>query len=233
MSRHLQDHLDELRARVARMSAMVQQVVEQAVQAVFTADAKLARRTIDADARIDEEDVRVEKAAIDLLALYQPAAGDLRFVTTVIKVNSELERIADCAVNAAQRVLPLAREGGSNGTSDGAFGTANRYEPPADLRLMCNSVVATLRDTIKAFNLNDADLARQVLRSDDVVDALYHQIVQDMLAEMGADGLKAGTDLSNIMIAKNLERIADHCTNIAEDVIYVHTGRIVRHLHAG
>ena len=232
MSRHLQDHLDELRARVARMSAMVQQVVEQAVQAVFTADAKLARRTIDADARIDEEDVRVEKAAIDLLALYQPAATDLRFVTTVIKVNSELERIADCAVNAAQRVLPLARESGTNGTSDGPV-SASRYEPPPDLRLMCNSVVATLRDTIKAFNLNDADLARQVLRSDDVVDALYHQIVQDMLAEMGADGLKAGTDLSNIMIAKNLERIADHCTNIAEDVIYVHTGRIVRHLHAG
>ena len=232
MSRHLQDHLDELRARVARMSAMVQQVVEQAVEAVFTADARLARRTIDADARIDEEDVRVEKAAIDLLALYHPAAGDLRFVTTVIKVNSELERIADCAVNAAQRVLPLAREAGSNGTAEEATRT-DRYEPPADLRLMCNSVVATLRDTIKAFNLNDADLARQVLRSDDVVDALYHQIVQDMLAEMGADGLKAGTDLSNIMIAKNLERIADHCTNIAEDVIYVHTGRIVRHLHAG
>ena len=218
MSRHMIDLLDDLKARVARMSAMVQQIVEQAVEAVFTADARLAQKTIDADARIDEEEVRVEKAAIDLLALYQPAAVDLRLVTSVIKVNSELERIADCAVNAAQRVLPLAREGD--------------YQVPPDLRLMCNSVVSTLRDTIKAFNLNDVDLARQVLRSDDVVDALYHQIVQDMLAEMGADGHKAGTDLSNIMIAKNLERIADHCTNIAEDVIYVHTGRIIRHLHA-
>ena len=231
------------------MGAMVQQVVEQAVDAVFTADAKLAQRVIDADSRIDEEEVRVEKAAIDLLALYQPAAVDLRLITSVIKVNSELERIADCAVNAAQRVLPLAGSGGKTSGSSGAAGAGTaagsagaaaagassaagaRYEPPADLRLMCNSVISTLRDTIKAFNLSDTELARQVLRSDDVVDALYHQIVQDMLAEMGADGLKAGTDLSNIMIAKNLERIADHCTNIAEDVIYVRSGRIIRHLH--
>jgi phosphate transport system protein len=217
MSRHLHDLLEDLKGRVARMGAMVQQVVEQAVQAVFTADARLARRTIDADSKIDEEDVRVEKAAIDLLALHQPAAGDLRLITTVIKVNSDLERIADCAVNVAQRVLPAARDGD--------------YQVPPDLRLMGNGVTSTLRDTIKAFNLGDVDLARQVLRSDDAVDALYHQIVQDMLARMEGDSQQASTDLSNIMIAKNLERIADHCTNIAEDVIYVQSGRIVRHLH--
>jgi len=197
---------------------MVQQVVDQAVEAVLDGDAQLAQRVIDGDNRIDDEEVRVEKSAIDLLALHQPAAGDLRLITTVIKVNSELERIADCAVNAAQRVLPLAREGGN--------------EVPADLRLMCNSVVSTLRDAVRAFNQNDVDLARQVLRSDDVVDALYHQIVQDMLAHIESDGRRASADLSNIMIAKNLERIADHCTNIAEDVIYIHTGRIIRHLHA-
>ena len=219
MSRHLEELLDDLKGRVARMGAMVQQVVEQAVEAVLTADARLAQRTIDGDVKIDEEDVRVEKAAIDLLALYQPAAGDLRLVTSVIKVNSELERIADCAVNAAQRVLPLSNQ------SPGG-------EPPADLKLMGNRVAGTLRDTIKAFNLADPDLARHVLRGDDVVDALYHQIVQDLLAQVEADGHKAAAHLSYIMIAKNLERIADHCTNIAEDVIYVHTGRIIRHLHA-
>ena len=85
-------------------------------------------------------------------------------------------------------------------------------------------------EAIRAFNQNDVDLARQVLRRDDVVDALYHQIVQDMLARIESDGRRANADLSNMMFAKNLERIADHCTNIAEDVIYVHTGRIVRHL---
>jgi phosphate transport system protein len=214
----LQDLLDELKGRLARMSATVQQLVEQAVEAIATTDLRLAQQVVNDDNKVDDEEVKIEKAAIDLLALHQPAAGDLRFITTVIKVNSDMERIADCASNAAQRVLPLGRAG--------------RYIAPADLNLMGNTVVATLRDTIKALNLGDAELARQVLRSDDVVDALYHQILQDMLAKMEAGGNNANTDLSNIMIAKNLERIADHCTNIAEDVIYIQSGHIIRHLHA-
>ena len=218
MSVHLHQLLDELKDRVARMSTLVYQLVETSVDSLLQADARLAQDAISQDDRIDAEEVAVEKSCIDLLALQQPAAGDLRLVTTIIKVNSDFERIADCAVNVAQRVLPLARQ--------------ESYDPPTDLRLMSNSVLATLRDTIKAFNLQDEMLARQVLRSDDVVDALYHQIVQDMLNMMESDGQKANTDLGNIMIAKNLERIADHCTNIAEDVIYVHTGRIIRHSHA-
>ena len=218
MPNHFIDLLDELKQRVARMSAMVQQAVEQSVESVFKVDAPLAQQVISVDRKIDEEEVQVEKGAIDLLALHQPAAADLRLITTIIKVNNDFERIADCAVNVAQRVLPLSHIPG--------------YQPPQDLRLMGNSVVATLRDTIRAFNLQDQTIARQVLRSDDVVDALYHQIVQDMLSMMESDGQKANMDLSNIMIAKNLERIADHCTNIAEDIIYVHTGRIIRHLHA-
>ena len=218
MSRHFQDLIVELRGRVARMTASIQALVEEAVESVFQADANLAQDAIRSDARVDDAEVEVEKMAIDLLALHQPAAADLRLITTVIKVNADFERIADCAVNVAQRVLPLARLG--------------NYKPPADLKLMGSTVVTTLRDTIKAFNLNDVELARTVLRSDDVVDALYHQIVQDMLSDMERNGASASTDLSNIMIAKNLERIADHCTNIAEDVIYIHSGRIIRHLHA-
>lgn len=218
MSRHLQDLLSELKSRLARMSAAVQQLVEQCVESVYCADPHMAQEAMEQERKIDDEEVKVERAAIDLLALHQPAAVDLRMITAIIKVNSDFERIADCAVNVAQRVLPLARQGS--------------YTPPRDLKLMGNSVVATLRDTIKAFNLGDADLARQVLRSDDVVDALYHQIVQDMLAGMESNGARANEELSNIMIAKNLERIADHCTNIAEDVIYIQSGRIIRHLHA-
>ncbi len=218
MSHHLIDLLEELRTRVARLSTLVQEVVQKACDSVFTADAKLARETILLDERIDDEEVKVEQFAIDLLALHQPAAVDLRVITTIIKVNADFERIADCAVNVAQRVMPLAQ--------------LDRYQPPPDLKLMGNTVLTNLRDTIKAFNLRDETLARHVIRSDDVVDALYHQIVQDMIGMMEADSHKANTDLSNIMIAKNLERIADHCTNIAEDVIYIHTGRIIRHLHA-
>jgi phosphate transport system protein len=218
MSHHFVDLLEELKTRLARMSALVQGTVEQAVDAVFTMDLGKAQQVIDTDRRIDDEEVQVEKAAIDLLALHQPAASDLRLITTVIKVNSDYERIADCAVNVAQRVQILRN--------------IERYSPPEDLRVMASSVVSTLRDTIKAFNMIDESLARQVLRGDDVVDALYHQIVHDTLSVMESDSHKANRDLSNIMIAKNLERIADHCTNIAEDVIYTHSGRIVRHLHA-
>lgn len=217
MSHHFDDLLDQLREKVARMSAAVQQEVEQAVEAVLTADIKLARQVIEGDKRIDEQEVLIEKGAIDLLALFQPAASDLRLITTIIKVNGDFERIADCAVNVAQRVPNLAGTG--------------RYEPPQDLRIMGTSVIALLRDTIKAFNLPDPALAQQVLKGDDVVDALYHQIVHDMVGMMEADSHQASLDLSTIMIAKNLERIADHCTNIAENVVYVSSGRIIRHLH--
>jgi phosphate transport system protein len=215
MAHHFDELLDRLRERIALMTASVQQEVEQAVESVLRADIQLARQVIEGDQRIDEAEVQIEKGAIDLLALFQPAASDLRLITTIIKVNGDFERIADCAVNVAQRVPSLSRDG--------------RYVPPADLRIMGNTVVSTLRDTIKAFNLPDATLAQQVLRSDDVVDALYHQIVQDMVGMMEANSHQAGLDLSNIMIAKNLERIADHCTNIAEAVLYVSSGRIIRH----
>jgi len=199
------------------MTASVQQEVEQAVESVINIDIKLARQVVEGDRRIDEEEVQIEKSAIDLLALFQPAASDLRLITTIIKVNGDFERIADCAVNVAQRVPNLAAD--------------TAYKPPNDLRIMGNTVIALLRDTIKAFNLPDPQLAQHVLKSDDVVDALYHQIVHDMLGMMEAGGQQASLDLSNIMIAKNLERIADHCTNIAENVVYVASGRIIRHLH--
>jgi phosphate transport system protein len=218
MSHRFTDLLAELKSRLSRMGAVVQQSVELSVESLVALDAKLAQQVIEGDAKVDEEEVKVEKEAIDLLALHQPAAGDLRMITTIIKANSDFERIADCAVNIAQRVLPLSRH--------------DAYDVPADLKLMANSVIGTLRDTIKAFNLSDEAVARHVLRGDDVVDALYHQIVQDTLTQMESARHDADVDLANIMIAKNLERIGDHCTNIAEDVIFVRLGRIVRHLHA-
>lgn len=218
MSHHFADLLDSLRGRVARMTALVQDIVEKSVESVSNLDADLARIAMSADDRIDEEEVHIEKQAIDLLALYQPAASDLRMITTIIKVNGDFERIADCAVNVAQRVPLLAKMGD--------------YIVSNDLRLMANTIVTTLRDTINAFNLSDIDLAKQVLRSDDVLDALYHQIVQETLAVLESDQHRANRDLSTIMMAKNFERMGDHCTNIAEDIVYVQSGRIIRHRHA-
>lgn len=218
MSHHFADLLDTLKARIARMTALVQDIVEKSVESVVNLDDELARTVMNADDRIDEEEVNIEKQAIDLLALYQPAASDLRAITMIIKVNGDFERIADCAVNVAQRVPLLAKMGD--------------YIVSSDLRLMANTVVTNLRDCINAYNLSDLDLAKQVLRSDDVLDALYHQIVQETLGVLESQQHRANRDLSTIMIAKNLERIGDHCTNIAEDIIYVQSGRIIRHRHA-
>lgn len=220
MSRQFTEELNDLKDKVARMSVLVQAAVEQAVEASQRLDVQLAKSMMQGDSRIDEDEVKIEQAAIRLLALHQPTAVDLRLITTIIKVNGDLERIADCAVNVAQRVIMIDEMDG-------------RYDLPADLRLMGNSVVTMLRDTVKAFNQQDESAARSVLRGDDVVDALYGQIVQDVLGELESDRSRAQAGLANMMIAKNLERIADHCTNIAEDVIYVCSGRIVRHLHAG
>ena len=225
MAQALQESLDSLRARVARLTAKVQSIVDDAAEAVLSADVGLARAVIEADRHIDDEEVKVEAVAINLLALYSPAASDLRLVTTIIKANNDFERIADSAVNAAQRVLPLAND--FDARTD-----ANGFHPPADLRIMLNGVADMLRTTIHAFNLNDEALARQVAAGDDVNDALYSQVMQQVLSDLARDGSHATRDLAYVMIAKNFERIGDHCTNIAEDVVYARTGRIIRHSHA-
>ncbi|MBC7783491.1 MAG: phosphate signaling complex protein PhoU [Burkholderiales bacterium] len=218
MAHHFDDLLDSLRNRIARMTALVQDIVEKSAESFVNLDEVLARQVISADDLIDEEEVHIEKQAIDLLALYQPAASDLRTLTMIIKVNGDFERIADCAVNVAQRVPLLAKMGD--------------YIISSDLKLMASTLGTTLRDTINAYNLSNIELAKQVMRSDEVLDALYHQIVEDTLAVLESDQHRANRDLSTIMIAKNLERIGDHCTNIAEDIIYVQSGRIIRHRSA-
>lgn len=211
------DMLDALRGRVAKLTALVQQILDQSVEAVINLDVQLANQAVAFDNRIDEEEVLVEKAAIDLLARHQPAASDLRLITSIIKVNGDFGRIADCAVNIAQRVPLLASMGD--------------YLICTDMRLMANTAVATLRDTINAFNLSDLTLAQQVLKGDDILDALYHQIITESLSSLEHEH-RANRDLSTIMVAKNLERVGDHCVNIAEDIVYVQSGRIIRHSHA-
>ncbi len=218
MSHRFDDQLNTLRNRIARMTALVQDIVDKSVESFLNLDTEIARKVIEDDDRIDAEEVNIEKQAIDLLALYQPAAGDLRMITMIIKVNGDFERIADCAVNVAQRVQLLAKMGD--------------YIISADLKLMANTLVTMLRDTINAYNLCNVDLAKKVMQSDDVLDALYHQIVQETLVVLESDQHRANRDLATIMTAKNLERIGDHCTNIAEDIVYVQSGRIIRHRNA-
>jgi phosphate transport system protein len=218
MATHFAQLLEDLRARVARMTSSVLQVVELATEAVFHQDTALADRAINADQRVDMEEVEIERSAINILAQYQPVAADLRFLTSVIKVNNDFERIADCAVNAAQRVPALS--------------AYRDRKLPQPLLLMCNIVTKTLRDTVNAFNLSDMSIANQVRASDAAVDAYYSAVVQDMLSSLENRREDPSRDLAIVMIAKNFERIGDHCTNIAEDIVYISSGRIVRHLHS-
>jgi phosphate transport system protein len=197
------------------MASLVEDMIQEACESVFQAEDALARRVIARDNDVDAEEVQVESEAIRLMALYQPVGIDLRLVCTVLKVNSDLERIADCAVNIAERAKHLDAEAAESRRTD--------------LERMENIVRQMLRHAVLAYGSQDLETARRVLQQDDAVDALYEQVIREVVAEGSALPAQMATHLDVLSIAKNLERIADHSTNIAEDVVFLLTGKIVRH----
>ncbi len=218
MTVHFMNLLDELRRRSLRMAAQVEDIVQEACEVVFSRDEALARRIMTRDCEVDQEEVAVETEVVRLMALYQPVGIDLRLLCTVLKVNNDLERVSDCAVNIAERakhgeVQPLARQ-------------------VPDLQQMCPAVRRMLRQAIEAYSAQDAETARQVLVEDATIDALYSQIVRTVVARAPQDSDNMAGYLDLLSVAKNLERIADHATNIAEDVVFLSTGQIVRHQFA-
>jgi phosphate transport system protein len=215
MTAHFVNLLDDLRRRSLRMAGLVEDIVQEACEAVFSADEELARRVIRRDEEVDQEEVRVETEVIRLLALYQPVGSDLRLLCTVLKVNNDLERIADCAVNVAERSKHLEVQT-----------LAARCD---HLRRLIPEVQAQLRRAVQCYGSQDADLARRAVFNDDAVDAVHGEIIRWGVAQLGKSPDAPAGYLDVLSVAKNLERIADHATNIAEDVIYLSTGRIVRH----
>ncbi len=215
MTAHFVNLLDDLRRRSLRMAAMVEDMLEEAGEAVFRSDEMLARRIVTRDQEVDREEVEVEAEVIRLMALYQPVGSDLRLLCTVLKVNNDLERIADCVVNIAERAKHL------------------ELQPVAqnclELKRMVPAVRRVLRSAIHAYNTEDADAARLVLREDAAIDALYQQIARRVVADASASPEMVQAQVDLMGVAKSLERIADHATNIAEDVIFLATGAIVRH----
>lgn len=215
MTAHFVDLLTELRRRSLRMASLVEDIVQEACEALFRSDPVLAQRVVDRDRDVDSEEVEVETEVIRLLALYQPVGSDLRMLCTVLKVNNDLERVADCAVNIAERArhLDLRKLSGRN----------------EDLRQMGPLALNVLRHAIKAYGTQAVAEAQKVLLEEEAVDALYGQIVRRVVEEgsKSTDQMASLVDL--LSVAKNLERIADHATNVAEDVVYVQTGEIVRH----
>ena len=215
MTAHFVQLLDELQRRSLRMASLVEDVVQEACEAALDADAKLARRVISRDNEVDAEEVEIEAETVRLMALYQPVGSDLRLLCTVLKVNNVLERIADCAVNIAERAEHLD-QGSMNGHG----------EMIRKMSTLCRSM---LRSAIQAYSMQDAAGGRQVLSEDDAVDALYGQIIRKIVAEASTNPEMMATYLDILSVAKNLERIADHAINIAEDVVFLATGEIVRH----
>lgn len=217
--RHLQREIERLKRKVLAVGALVEESLRLSLRAIEQRDRELAAQVIRGDATIDENEVDVEEECLKILALYQPVAGDLRFVAAVIKINSELERIGDLAVNVAERALQLA--------------ACDPLPLPADLPRMAERTTAILEKALDALVRRDAVTARLVLAADDEIDDLYRDLIEELkdLIRRDLDRLDAIVVLFSV--ARYLERLADHCVNIAEDVLYMVEGEIHRHRGAG
>jgi len=215
MTVHFVNLLEELRRRLGRMASLVEDMVQEACEAVVDANAPLAQRVIGRDAEVDAEEVAVEADVIRLMALYQPVGSDLRLLCAILKINNDLERIADGAVNVAKRARYLK-------------GRMTESQREA-LRQLGQMTRRMLRASIQAFAVEDLELAKNTPVQDDGVDKLYERIVKQIVAEGARSGEAMAASLDVLSAAKNLERIADHATNIAEDVVFLATGKIIRH----
>ncbi len=213
--RHLQREVNRLTRDVLGLSALVEETLRDAFRAIERRDAPAARRVIAADIAIYVREVDVEEECLKILALYQPVAGDLRFVAAVIKINSELERIGDLASNIAERAIQLADA---------------PYVPiPSSLFVMAERVQVILEKALDALVAQDATRARLVLAADDEIDELYRRLLEELKAELRDDLEHLDAVVLLFSVARYLERLADHATNIAEDVLYMVEGEILRH----
>ena len=215
MERHFEHDLGQLKERLLWMGGLAERAVHQAIHAVLEGDASLARRVLDEENAINELQIEIDDRVVQLLALHQLMATDLRFVLAVSRINSDLERIGDQAVNIAQSAQRILRH--------------PRVKPYVDLPRMSELAEEMVRDSLNAVVRGDTELARSVLTRDDMVDSLRDQIFRELLSYMMGDSSVVFPAFDLILVAKNLERVGDHATNIAEDVIYMVAGRDVRH----
>jgi phosphate transport system protein len=215
MERHFEKDLDELKERLLWMGSLAERAVHQAIHAVLDGDEKLAHAVLDEEGAINDLQVEIDDRVMHLLALYQLMAVDLRFVLAVSRINNDLERIGDQAVNIAQSAQRIVRH--------------PRVKPYVDLPRMSELAEEMMRDALNAVVRKDVELAKEVLVRDDQVDALRDQIFRELLSYMMENSAVVFPAFELILVAKNLERIGDHATNIAEDVIYMVAGNDVRH----
>ena len=215
MQRHFDEELGDLKQKILHMGALVEDQVERAKRALIERNEILAKQVIDDDRRINTLDVEVDEFCLRLLALYQPAARDLRYITTAMKISTELERISDLAENICERAIELNEE--------------PQLKPYIDIPIMAERATAMVRESLDAFVRGDSVLARHVLEEDDMVDELTEQLFRELLSFMIENPKTISRAIRLSFVSKYIERIADHATNVAELVVYMVEGKIIRH----
>jgi phosphate transport system protein len=215
-NRAYEEELRGLRANLLKMGGLVERQIAEAVDSLVNRNTEQARETIARDAEVNRMDVESDERCIRLLALHQPAASDLRFITTGLKITTDLERIGDNAVNICERAIELNEE--------------PQLKPYIDIPRMAEIAQTMVKDSLDAFMRNDTTLAAEVIERDDEVDALNYQIYRELLSYMAEDAATIARATRILFVSKYLERIADHATNIAEMVVYMVKGRTIRHM---
>jgi phosphate transport system protein len=218
MERHFEHQLAELQNRILAMAGMAEEQLRSSVKAFLDRDPNLARGVFEADRRLDALENEIEEAGIHLLATQQPMARDLRLITMILKMSSDLERIGDHAVNIGESVLRLQ--------------AAAAIEPPPEIQAMAEIATEMVKDAVDAFVERDARAAAEILPRDDVVDRYNDSVFRILLTMMMENPRRISWGMEIFLVSRNLERIADMATNIAEDVIFIVEARNVKH-HAG
>lgn len=216
MERHLDEELKELHKEILCMGVLSQESIYKCIESLKNRDRPQAEEVINADAKIDELELAIDNHCIDLIARYQPMAKDLRFIAATMKINAELERISDLSVDIAQRVLEIVDK--------------PLLKPLIDIPKLSTMAQAMVKDAIDAFVNKDSGLARKVLLADSEADQLRNLVQKELVNDyMLRDAKSADRAVPLLLIARHLERICDHATNIAEDVFYLVEAKVVRH----
>jgi phosphate transport system protein len=215
MNRHFDRDIDEIKDLLLRMGAMVEDSIQQSIRALLDRDSALADQVIANDDRIDQMEIVIDQRVIELIAKMQPAAGDLRFVAAVMKITPELERIADLAQDVCERVIELTRE--------------PQIKQLVQLPRLAEDAQVMVRQALDAFVRSDAELARAVIRQDDVVDQLTVDSFRALLTYMLEDPRNISPAIRLTFIGKYFERMADGATNICESVVYLVEGTVIKH----
>ena len=215
MERHFEQQIDALKEVLLLMGGRAESAIQKSIRALERRDAAVAEQVFDDDRAIDRDEIDVEGRCIDLLALQQPLASDLRFITAALKISNDLERCGDHAVNIAGSAIRLARQ--------------PQLKPLVDIPRMEERATGMLRDALDAFVRRDGVAARRLVLQDDEVDQLNQQVFRELITFMLEDPTTITRALELILVARNLERVADLATNIAEEVVFIAEARIIKH----